>query len=129
MAGKKLSNVDIMSLVSDNEATPESLLQIRQTDTYEKWFSGLRDRKAAVRIAAYFDKAQALGDLHGNFKAIGGHVIEVRFDVGPGYRVYVTRRGRELVLLLVGGDKSTQGRDVKKAKELAKEWRSEHENQ
>ena len=61
--------------------------------------------------------------------AQGDHVTEVRFNFGPGYRVYLTQEGDKLVLLLVGGDKSSQHRDIKKAKELAMEWRQAHENQ
>ena len=88
----------------------------------------MRDPKARLAVVSYFSKAQAIGDLHGDFKGIGDHIIEVRFDVGPGYRVYLARRERELVLLLAGGDKTTQKRDIKKAKELAREWRQGHED-
>ena len=128
IAENELSNLDIMSLVSDNQEQTESKLEIRQTKRYAKWFQKLRDRKARMRIVSYFEKAQALGDLHGDFKAIGDHVTEVRFDVGPGYRVYVTRKEGTIVLLLVGGDKMTQSRDIEKAKELAKKWRQGHED-
>lgn len=117
-----------MSLVSDYKGKSGSLLEIRYTDVFAKWFARLRDRMASIRITAYFEKAQAIGDLHGDFKAIGDHVIKVRFDVGPGYRVYATRKGDRLVLLLAGGDKSTQNKDIKKAKELAREWRLEDED-
>ena len=103
-------------------------LEILQSSTYSRWFARLRDRMAKLRIAAYFDKAQAIGKLHGDYKAIGNSIVEVRFDFGPGYRVYLTQDGSTIILLLVGGDKTTQTRDIKKAKNLAQEWRRDNEN-
>lgn len=103
-------------------------LEVVTTPTYDRWFSKLRDRAARAKIAQYFDAIAALGHLKGDFKLVGGHVTEVRFDVGPGYRVYLTQEGNKLAVLLVGDDKSSQQRDIKKAKELAKEWRQGNEN-
>lgn len=113
---------------SDQENSAENQLEITQTSAYARWFGRLRDRMAKIRIAAYFDKAQAIGELAGDLKPVGDHVIEARFDIGPGYRVYLTREGKSVVLLLVGGDKTTQDRDIKKAKKLARKWRQDHEN-
>ena len=128
--GRKLSSVDMLSLMSDNaEATEPDALEIWTTPTYDRWFSKLRDRAARAKIAQYFDAVAALGHLKGDLKPVGDHVTEVRFNIGPGYRVYLTQEDNKLVLLLVGGDKSSQHRDIKKAKELAMEWRREHENQ
>ena len=125
-----LNGVDILSLISDNEevAKPDAL-EIWTTPAYDRWFLKLRDRKARAKIAQYFDAVAALGRLKGDLKPVGNHVTEVRFNIGPGYRVYLTQEGDKLVLLLVGGDKSSQHRDIKRAKELATEWRQAHESQ
>lgn len=90
-----------------------------QTDTYSKWFSSLRDARAAARINARLRRV-SLGSM-GDYKPVGDGVSELRIDYGPGYRVYFTRRGYELVILLAGGDKSSQERDIKAAVQLAKE--------
>ena len=128
--GETLSDVDILSLVSDNEETTEpDALEIWTTSAYDRWFSKLRDRAARAKIAQYFDAVAALGHLKGDLKPVGDHVTEVRFNIGPGYRVYLTQEDNKLVLLLVGGDKSSHHRDIRKAKELATEWRRGHENQ
>ena len=125
-----LNSVDILSLVSDNEELAEpDALEIWTTSVYDRWFSKLRDRAARAKIAQYFDAVAALGRLRGDLKPVGDRITEVRFNIGPGYRVYLTQEGDKLVLLLVGGDKSSQHRDIKKARELAKEWRRGHENQ
>ena len=127
---RNLSSVDILSLMSDNmKATEPDALEIWTTSTYDRWFSKLRDRSARAKIAQYFDAVAVLGRLKGDLKPVGDHVTEVRFNIGPGYRVYLTQEGNKLVLLLVGGDKSSQHRDIKKARELAMEWRREHEDQ
>jgi len=95
------------------------VIEIRQTAIFAKWFAGLRDRQARARIAVRIDRL-ALGNP-GDVKPVGAGVSEIRVDVGPGYRVYFTRKGAEIVILLAGGDKSTQGRDIARAKELATE--------
>ena len=94
------------------------MIEIRKTETYERWFLGLRDRRAAARINARL-RRMALGNP-GNVKPVREGVSELCFDFGPGYRIYFTQRGREVVLLLAGGDKSTQQRDIEKALELAR---------
>ncbi|MGW8257264.1 MAG: type II toxin-antitoxin system RelE/ParE family toxin [Thermoguttaceae bacterium] len=93
------------------------MIEIRQTEVYSKWFRALRDRQARARIQVRIDRLQ-LG-LPGDVKPVGGGVSELRIDYGPGYRVYFMRRGRELIILLAGGDKRTQDRDIKKAIQLA----------
>jgi putative addiction module killer protein len=80
------------------------------------WLDGLRDVKAQVRIAARLRQIEA-GNL-GDWKAIAGRVAELRVDHGPGYRLYFTRRGPIFVVLLAGGNKSTQKRDIRRALEL-----------
>jgi putative addiction module killer protein len=82
----------------------------------------LRDRQAQRRIDVRIFRL-ANGNA-GQHRALTGGVIEMKIDFGPGYRVYFTQRGTELVLLLIGGDKATQQRDIETALELAKEWQS-----
>jgi putative addiction module killer protein len=94
------------------------MIEIRKTDAFERWFIGLRDRKAVARIISRIDRLQ-LG-LFGDVKSVGEGVSELRIDYGPGYRIYFVQRGREVVILLAGGDKRTQTRDIEKALELAR---------
>ncbi len=94
------------------------MVEVRQTDVFSKWLRELRDRQARVRIQIRIDRLQ-LG-LAGDVKPVGEGVSELRIDYGPGYRVYFTERGREMVILLAGGDKRTQDRDIKTALELAR---------
>jgi putative addiction module killer protein len=93
------------------------MIEIRQTDVFANWFRALRDRQARARIQVRIDRLQ-LG-LPGDVKPVGEGVSELRIDYGPGYRVYFTKRGLELIILLAGGDKRTQDRDIKKAIQLA----------
>lgn len=90
-----------------------------QTEEFQAWLDGLRDFRAQVRIAARLRLAEA-GNL-GDWKSVGDEVSEMRVDVGPGYRLYFTRRGNVLIVMLAGGDKSTQSRDIKRAKRILKE--------
>lgn len=94
------------------------MITIRETDTYSRWFSALRDRKARARIQIRLDRLQ-LG-LFGDVKPVGEGVSELRIDYGPGYRVYFVQRGHELLILLAGGAKNTQDKDIKTALELAR---------
>ena len=95
------------------------MIEIRQTETYYQWFDSLRDRQARARINAHIRRL-SLGNF-GDVKPIGEGVSELRIDFGPGYRVYFVQRGQTLVVLLAGGDKRTQDRDIKKALKLARE--------
>ena len=94
------------------------MVTIRETKIYSRWFTSLRDRKARARIQTRLDRLQ-LG-LLGDVKPVGEGVLELRIDYGPGYRVYFVQRGQELVILLAGGDKSTQDKDIKTALDLAR---------
>jgi len=94
------------------------MLEVRQTSRFAKWFQKLKDRQAKARIQVRIDRL-ALGNP-GDTKPIGEGVSEMRLHHGPGYRVYFTQRGRELIVLLVGGDKSTQHTDIAEALELAR---------
>jgi putative addiction module killer protein len=93
--------------------------QLQQTETFEKWLIGLRDKKAKARILARLESVR-LGNL-GDWKAIGGGVRELRVHAGPGYRLYFVLRQNVVVVLLCGGAKSTQARDIERAKRLVKE--------
>ncbi len=92
---------------------------VEQTESFAKWHAALRDMRAKVAIARRIERAQN-GNL-GDIKPVGGDVSEMRIDVGGGYRVYFTLRGGLFVLLLAGGDKSTQQADIQRAIKLAKE--------
>jgi putative addiction module killer protein len=92
---------------------------VEQTEDFAKWHFALRDLRAKTAIARRIDRAEH-GNL-GDVKPVGGDVSEMRVDVGAGYRVYFTLRGGVVVVLLAGGDKSTQQADIKRAVELAKE--------
>jgi len=85
---------------------------------YSKWFSRLRDGVAKARILVRLRRV-SLGNF-GEYRELGDDVCELKFHFGPGYRIYYTIRNGELVVLLAGGDKSTQTRDIEKAKELAR---------
>jgi len=89
------------------------------TPVFDRWFERLRDRRAAARIQARIDRAES-GNL-GDCKPVGEGVSEMRIDYGPGYRVYFLQRGADVIILLVGGGKSTQAKDMKLARELAKQ--------
>ena len=96
----------------------QPVIEIHKTAAFEQWFAGLRDRKAVARIISRIDRLH-LG-LFGDIKPIGEGVSEMRIDYGPGYRIYFVQRGRELVILLAGGDKRTQAKDIERALELAR---------
>jgi putative addiction module killer protein len=94
------------------------VLEIRQTEVYARWFSSLRDRMARARIDSRIRRL-SLGNP-GDVKPVGEGVSEMRIDYGPGYRVYFAQRGQTLVILLAGGDKRTQDRDISTALKLAR---------
>ncbi|WP_028239262.1 type II toxin-antitoxin system RelE/ParE family toxin [Stutzerimonas azotifigens] len=92
---------------------------IRQTTSFAEWHSSLKDLRAKIAIARRIERAER-GNL-GDVKSVGKGVSELRVDVGPGYRLYFTRRGEVVIVLLAGGDKSTQQADIRKAQKMAKE--------
>jgi putative addiction module killer protein len=95
------------------------MYEVLQTSVYAAWFRSLRDMTAKGRIVARIERVQ-LGNL-GDVKSLGEGLHELRMDFGPGYRVYFTRRGEQIILLLCGGDKSSQQRDIARARQLASE--------
>lgn len=96
------------------------MLEILQSSTYRRWFEKLRDRDPKARIDARIRRL-SLGNL-GDVKRVGGNISELRIDHGPGYRVYFTRRGAQVLLLLCGGDKHSQQSDIVRAREISNEW-------
>jgi len=97
----------------------KAMIEIRQTEYFIKWFEKLKDRKARARIAIRIRRV-SLGNL-GDAKPVGDGISELRIDYGPGYRVYFTQRNDQLIILIAGGDKTTQVSDIQKAKKLALE--------
>jgi putative addiction module killer protein len=95
------------------------MIEIRQTEIYARWFSSLRDRQARARIDVRIRRL-SLGNP-GDVKPIGKGVSELRIDYGSGYRVYFLPKGDTLIILLAGGDKHTQARDIQTALDLAQE--------
>ena len=94
------------------------MIEIRQTEAFARWFDSVRDRGARARIDVRIRRL-SLGNP-GDVKPIGSGLSELRIDYGPGYRIYFVQRGPTLIILLAGGDKRTQDRDIKKALELAR---------
>ena len=92
------------------------MFEVRATEVFRQWIEGLADKVTTAIILRRIDRVRA--GLFGDVKPVGDGVSELRIDYGPGYRVYFVRRGKALILLLCGGDKSSQNRDIKKAKEM-----------
>ena len=97
----------------------QSMKIIYTTEEFDSWFTKLRDRQAQKRIQARIDRAES-GNF-GDCEPVGEGVSEMRIHYGPGYRVYFAQQGMEIVILLAGGDKSTQPKDIKAALELARQ--------
>ena len=95
------------------------MIEVRTTRIFSKWFNNLKDRKAKARIQARIDRIE-MGHF-GDVAPVGDGVSEMRIFCGPGYRVYFVQRKSILVILLSGGDKSSQQSDIKKAKEIARQ--------
>ncbi|MDE0369876.1 MAG: type II toxin-antitoxin system RelE/ParE family toxin [bacterium] len=94
------------------------MVEIRQTRAYTRWFCKIRDPQARARILTRIRRL-SLGNP-GDVRPVGGGVSEMRIDYGPGYRVYYARRGDTTVVLLAGGNKNTQDRDIRRALKLAR---------
>jgi len=94
------------------------MVEIRKTETFAKWLDGLDDIRARARILVRIERLAAGNP--GDVKPVGEGVSELRIDYGPGYRVYYKKQGRSLVILLAGGDKRTQSRNIKTALRLAR---------
>jgi len=95
------------------------MIEVRRTKVFMDWFDGLADENAKARIRIRIDRLSAGNP--GDVKSIGEGVSELRINWGPGYRLYFVKRGKTVVILLCGGDKRTQARDIKRAIEMAQE--------
>src|ERR1039458_2081087 len=100
------------------------MMEFRQTETFRKWRIRLKDQRIRALIASRLDRL-AFGNA-GDVKPAGLGVSELRIDYGPGYRIYFKKRGNTIIILLCGGDKSTQAKDIQTAKRLAADWSEEH---
>jgi putative addiction module killer protein len=99
---------------------PCMMIEIVECNVFTEWFDGLRDGEAKSRILVRIRRL-GLGNP-GDVKPVGQGISEMRINYGPGYRLYFQQRGAHLVILLCGGDKSTQGADIAKAKDIAHYW-------
>jgi putative addiction module killer protein len=108
-----------------SEAKPQQLLEYLSEDgrsPFREWLRGLRDRTARARIQVRLDRLE-LGNF-GDCRSLGDNLHELRVDHGPGYRVYIGREGSAVVILLCGGDKQAQSRDIERARSFWADYRS-----
>lgn len=103
--------------------TSLAMIQLKQTSTYMKWERKLKDQTAKALIAARL--LRLVNGLLGDVRSIGNGLSELRIHYGPGYRIYFQQRGSTIVVLLCAGDKSTQEKDIARAKQIAVEWRED----
>ena len=99
------------------------MYELKETELFSKWLLKLKDVRAKVSIIRRIKRVR-VGNF-GDHKSVGDKVSELRISTGPGYRVYYTQKGSEVIILLVGGDKSSQSQDIEKAKEMAKEYQND----
>lgn len=100
-------------------------MRILKTDVYERWFRRLKDPQGKARIDIALRRCTLAGQIVGDTKSVGEGVQELRIHSGPGYRIYYVSRHHEVMLLVIGGDKSSQSRDIEKAKEMVKQLKGE----
>jgi putative addiction module killer protein len=100
------------------------MIEFKQTETFRKWRIRIKDERIRALIASRLDRL-AFGHA-GDVKPVGGGISELRIDHGPGYRIYFMKRGNTIIILLCGGDKNTQTKDIQTAKRLAAEWSKEN---
>ena len=100
------------------------MIEFKQTETFRKWRIRLKDERIRALIASRLDRL-AYGNA-GDVRPVGQGISELRIDHGPGYRIYFQKRGSTILILLCGGDKSTQANDIRTAKRLAAEWSEEN---
>ncbi|NEW61166.1 type II toxin-antitoxin system RelE/ParE family toxin [Sulfurovum sp. bin170] len=101
------------------------MYKAKKTKLFSKWLSKLKDMRGRIAIARRIERME-----NGNFgdvKPVATHISELRIKTGPGYRVYFTKREEKIIILLVGGDKSTQSKDIEKAKQLLEEYSDEEQ--
>jgi putative addiction module killer protein len=96
------------------------MIEIQSSKEFDQWIDTLRDRRAAAKV---FDRIERLQDGNpGDIKSVGDGILEMRINYGPGYRVYYMHKGSVIILLLCGGDKSTQAKDIRRAIQIAGKW-------
>ena len=100
------------------------MIELKQTETFRKWRMRLRDARTLALIASRLDRLAFFGHA-GDAKSVGEGISELRIDHGPGYRIYFQRRGDTVILLLCGGNKSTQKKDIEAARRLSRQWRED----
>jgi len=98
-------------------------VEVVKSATFDRWVRKLKDRRAVARVLVRIDRLAAGNP--GDVKPVGGGISELRIDHGPGYRVYYLQDGPRLILLLCGGDKSSQDRDIEQAHRIAEKWRND----
>ena len=96
------------------------MIELKQTETFRKWRTRLKDERARILVASRLDRL--VFGLAGDAEPVGQGVSELRIHYGPGYRIYFQKRGSTIIVLLCGGDKSTQAKDIKAAKRLVEAW-------
>nr|SPS06221.1 conserved protein of unknown function [Candidatus Nitrotoga fabula] len=101
------------------------MIEIKQTETFRKWRLQLKDDRARGLIASRLDRL-SFGHV-GDVESVGQGISEIRIHCGPGYRIYFHKRGKTIIVLLCGGDKSSQTKDIKTAKRLANEWNEQND--
>lgn len=101
------------------------MIEIIQSVTFEKWRHRLRDKRAVSMITTRL--LRLANGLEGDVEPVGEGISELRIHYGPGYRVYFQKRGNRLIILLCGGDKKSQERDIATAKKIAKDWSAEND--
>jgi putative addiction module killer protein len=99
------------------------VVEVRRTEQFAQWLRGLRDLRAKARVQARVERL--IGGIPGDVRPVGSGVSELRINYGPGYRVYYQQRGSTLIILLAGGDKSSQAKDIEKALALAQTFKEE----
>jgi len=97
------------------------MIELVKSATFDRWLTGLKDARARARVEVRI-RRMSLGNP-GDVRPVGGGVSEMRVEYGPGYRVYFMQRGMRVIVLLCGGDKSTQAEDISRAKAIAAQWR------
>jgi len=100
-------------------------MQIRRTEQFTRWLMDLKDKQGRARILTRIDRLEEGNP--GNSRSVGGGIVELKIDFGPGYRIYYVQRGAMLIVLLCGGDKSTQASDIREAKALAAQLEEDEE--
>ncbi len=126
LASTRLADSQLLQNCIRLDTLEEEFMEVRMTREFKKWFGKLRNGNAKSAIALRIGSVQLHEQISGDWKPLGEGILELRFHIGPGYRVYAAREGSMLLLLLLGGNKASQQRDIKHAKRILKKWRNSH---